>query len=98
MTGAGRDDAGWLIQGRTWWLDQEIVEYSLLLSGHQAANLERLAHSRHLTVGQLVRILIREFLASESGFEPSRKGPAEPPSMPISEDLTLEKGEWHSLG
>jgi hypothetical protein len=42
--------------------DEQVVELPLLLSGEQAAELERLAHSRGLTTGQLIRLLIRDVL------------------------------------
>jgi hypothetical protein len=45
--------------------DGEVAEVVLLLPSGQAASLERAAHRRGLTVGQLIRCLIRECLASE---------------------------------
>jgi hypothetical protein len=44
--------------------DERIVELSLLLSAAQAATLERLASCGGLTVGQLLRLLIQEYLAA----------------------------------
>jgi uncharacterized protein (DUF2267 family) len=98
MTVASRDHAGWLIDGRTWWLDREMVEHTLLLSGYQAADLERLAHSRQLTVGQLLRLIIREFLASETELEANRKEPVDLRSMPIPEKLVFEKERTMNQG
>jgi hypothetical protein len=42
-------------------LDGEIVEFSVLLPGWQAAALEATARSQGLTTGQMVRHLIQEF-------------------------------------
>jgi hypothetical protein len=39
-----------------------IAELSLLLPGRDAAELERIAYSRGLTVGHLIRLLIRDYL------------------------------------
>jgi hypothetical protein len=44
-------------------VDGEVAELSLLLPGWQAAQMEKLANSRGLTVGQLIRLLIRDYLA-----------------------------------
>jgi hypothetical protein len=41
----------------------EVVEVALLLPSGQAAALERVAHRRGLTLGQLVRRLVRDCLA-----------------------------------
>jgi hypothetical protein len=49
-------------EGRVVWPDEQVAELSLLLPGRWAAELERLAHARGLTVGQLVRLLIRDYL------------------------------------
>ena len=53
-------------------LDERIVELSLLLPAAQATALDRLASSGGLTVGQLLRLLIQEYLASlqEDGAAP----------------------------
>jgi hypothetical protein len=45
-------------------LDKRIAELSLLVPASQAATLEKLAWSRGLTVGQLLRLLIQEYLAA----------------------------------
>jgi hypothetical protein len=42
-------------------LDGEIVEFSLLLPGWQAAALEATARSQGLTTGEMVRHLIQDF-------------------------------------
>jgi hypothetical protein len=44
--------------------EAEIMEVLLLLPGRVAAEGERLAFSRGLTLGQLLRLLLRDFLAS----------------------------------
>ena len=53
--------------GQVRWLDKEIAELSLLLPGWQAAELESLALSRRLTMGQLIRVIVREFLGCPAG-------------------------------
>ena len=53
--------------GQVRWLDKEIAELSLLLPGWQAAELESLARSRRLTLGQLMRLIVRDFLACPAG-------------------------------
>jgi hypothetical protein len=57
-----RNHAERAIASRTCWLGEEIAELSLLLPGWQAAEMERLAHSQGLTLGQLLRLLIRNYL------------------------------------
>jgi hypothetical protein len=44
-------------------LEDEVVEVSLLLPGWQASALERAAHARGLTAAEMVRSLLRDFLA-----------------------------------
>jgi hypothetical protein len=44
-------------------LEDEVVEVSLLLPGWQASALERAAHDRGLTAAEMVRSLLRDFLA-----------------------------------
>ena len=58
-----RDHAEGPTESRTCWVDGEVAELSLLLPGWQAAQMEKLANSRGLTVGQLIRLLIRDYLA-----------------------------------
>jgi hypothetical protein len=43
--------------------DQDMAELSLLLPGWQAAALERTARASGLTTGQMLRRLVRDFLA-----------------------------------
>jgi hypothetical protein len=50
---------------RHFFLDAETAEVGLLLPGREAAALERVAHRWGLTVGQLLRLLVRDFLACE---------------------------------
>jgi hypothetical protein len=52
---------GWFV-----WRDGQVAEVQLLLPGRLAAELEGLAHSRGLTVGQLIRLLIRDHLGHEA--------------------------------
>ena len=48
-------------------VDEEMTELSVLLPGWQAAELEEAAQAKGLTGGQLVRGLIRDFLAQAGG-------------------------------
>ena len=50
------------------WLNQEMVELSLLLPSWQASEMESLAHSRGLTLGQLIRLLIRDCLTDRAAL------------------------------
>jgi hypothetical protein len=52
--------------------EAEVAEVALLLPPGQAAALERAAHRRGLTVGQLIRCLIRDYLAGEARSPPGR--------------------------
>ena len=58
--------------GQVGWLDQEVAEISLLVSGWQAAHLVSLASSQRRTVGQLLRRLICEYLAHQPARTESR--------------------------
>ena len=49
-------------------LDEEMVELSMLLPSSQAAPLEREAHRRGVTPGQLVRSIIRDFFLCQTVF------------------------------
>ncbi len=75
MTTMSRDQAGCPIESRACWLDAEMAELSLLLPAGQAAQMERLAHSRDLTLGQLIRLLIRDYLADRAATGPVRNRP-----------------------
>jgi hypothetical protein len=75
MTTMSRDQAGCPIESQTCWLDAEMAELSLLLPAGQAAQMERLAHSRNLTVGQLIRLLIRDYLADRAASGPVSNRP-----------------------
>jgi hypothetical protein len=50
--------------------DVEVAEVALFLHSGQVAALEWSAHRRGLTVGQLIRSLIRDYLVSEDNDEP----------------------------
>ena len=49
--------------------DGEVVELALLLTSGEATALESEAHARGMTVAQLLRFLIREYLALPGGRE-----------------------------
>jgi hypothetical protein len=57
------DDARRSREGRACWPEEGVAELTLLLPARQAAELERLARSRGLTLGQLLRRLVRDHLA-----------------------------------
>ena len=60
--------------GQVGWLDQEVAEISLLVPGWQAAQLVSLASSQRLTAGQLLRRLIRQYLAHRpAGTQPTTR-------------------------
>jgi hypothetical protein len=54
--------------GQVSWHDGEVAEVSLLLPAWQAALLQSLADSRRVTVGQLLRGLITEYLAKQAAM------------------------------
>ena len=62
-----QDHAEEPIKGWTW-PKQEMVELSLLLPSWQASEMESLAHSRGLTLGQLIRLLIRDCLTDRAAL------------------------------
>jgi hypothetical protein len=51
-----------LREGQVGWLEERVAELSVLLPGSQAVKLERLAYFQGLTVGQLIRLLIGDYL------------------------------------
>jgi hypothetical protein len=55
------------IEGRTCWPNTEMAELSLLLPGWQASEMECRAYSLGLTLGQLIRLLVRDYLARPGG-------------------------------
>jgi hypothetical protein len=79
MTTMTRDHAGCPIESRTYWLNEEMAEFSLLLPARQAAQMERLAHSRNLTLGQLIRLLIRDYLTDGASTAQSNRQPVGKP-------------------
>jgi hypothetical protein len=60
---------------RVFWFDDEMAELSLLLPGWQATAMERLANTRGLTLGQLTRLLIRDYLTSQATPEVTDNSP-----------------------
>jgi hypothetical protein len=44
-------------------VEEDVVELSLLLPGWQASKLETVAHQRGMTAAEMVRHLLRDFLA-----------------------------------
>lgn len=59
--------------GQVCWMNEEIAELSLLLPGWQTVELETLACSRHLTLGQLIRQVISEYLACRPPLNEQRE-------------------------
>ncbi len=47
-------------------LDEPITELPLLLPIQQAVHLEQSAHARGLTVGQLIRLLLKKYLRKQA--------------------------------
>ena len=72
------------------WLDEMCVELALLVPREQVARLIRLAAARGLTVGQLIRRLLDDYLAChDPGARPGQsaalarvEGDEEPPEAP----------------
>lgn len=58
------------MEDRVAWLDGQMAELSLLLPGPQAAALDRLACSCGLTVGQLIRRVIHDYLMGRKDSGP----------------------------
>jgi hypothetical protein len=54
-------------------MGEEVVEVPLLLPGWQISALEKEAHDRGLTAGEMVRVVLRDFitLRKEAGSERS---------------------------
>jgi hypothetical protein len=73
MTTFTPDHVAWLIGSRTCSLDEEMAEFSLLLPARHAAEMERLARSRGLTLGQLIRQLVCDYLIDRAGLAPLSK-------------------------
>lgn len=63
MTTMNCEHAEGPIESRTCWLDEEMMEFSMLLPSWQAVDMEGVAHSQGLTLGQLIRLLISDYLA-----------------------------------
>jgi len=60
--------------------DGEVIELALLLPSGQVTALERAARCRGLTLGQIVRRLIRDFLAQPTATVPGARGQPSPES------------------
>ena len=73
MTTMSRDHAGGSTESRTCWRDEEMMELSMLLPSWQIVEMEGVAHSRGLTVGQLIRLLIRDYLTDRVSMARSTK-------------------------
>jgi hypothetical protein len=56
----------------------DVVEVPLLLEGWQMSALERAAHTRGLTAGEMVRTLLRDFISDRA---PARPADRPPPSQ-----------------
>jgi len=64
-----------------WFPDEEVVEVGLLLPGREVAELEGLAHARGLTLGQLFRQLLRDYLVRDGGGIPPFVVSVSPPRI-----------------
>jgi hypothetical protein len=69
MSMMNRDPSEAPMEDQVLWVDEAMAELSLLLPGWQAAALEQLAISWGLTLGELIRQLIRNCLATQGVFE-----------------------------
>jgi hypothetical protein len=70
----GKDDP-WPKADRLCWLDAGMVELSLLLPVKQLLALEQAAYVEGLTLGQFLRLLIRDALNAEAGSRPGEERP-----------------------
>jgi hypothetical protein len=70
-----REHAGVPIERRTCWWDEDMTELSLLLPSWQVVEMEGVAHSRGLTVGHLIRLLIRDYLTDRVSMARSTNNP-----------------------
>jgi hypothetical protein len=69
--------------GQVFCQDEEIAELSLLLPGWQASQLVAIASRQRMTAGQLLRHLIKTYLAQESSWQKHVNNPE--PSLLIFE-------------
>jgi hypothetical protein len=67
--------------GQVFWMDEEIAEVSLLMPGWLAAELMHVADSRRLTVGQLLRGLIDEYLMQNTTGKPNHESETPAPDL-----------------
>jgi hypothetical protein len=67
----GANHAARLREGQVGWPQERVTELSLLLSGPQVGKLERLASSRGLTVGQLIRLVLWNYLRGLNDPDPA---------------------------
>jgi hypothetical protein len=82
MITMNQDHAEGPIESWTCWLDDEMAEISLLLPGWQAAEIERRARSCGLTLGQLFRLVIRDYLTDRAAAGPVSNQPTRSQAMP----------------
>jgi hypothetical protein len=52
------------------WLDDQVVEMTVFLPQEEARYLEKAARASGLTVGQMVRLIIRDFNKKQEGIDP----------------------------
>jgi hypothetical protein len=77
----------------------EIAEVALLLSGGQAAALERAAHRQRVTVGQLLRCLIQNHLANEESGQTKEDKNIKPNGLKKRHEISViyeKHGDWLS--
>lgn len=67
--------------GQVSWLDQEIAEISLLIPAWEAAELVTMASFRNVTVGQMLRALIREYLLQQDAAKEQDASEARVPHL-----------------
>jgi hypothetical protein len=66
MSTMSQNHAGCPIASRISYLDEEMAELSLFLPAEQVAQMESLASSRNMTLGQLIRLLVRNYLSDRT--------------------------------
>jgi hypothetical protein len=82
MTTMSQSHADGPIESWTCWLDDEMAELSFLLPGWQASEMERLARTCGLTLAQLLRLLIRDYLTDRASTGPVSNRPTGSLAMP----------------
>lgn len=84
------NDAERLATDRLVWLDTEVVELALLLPREDLLRLEHQALSRSLSLGQLIRHVLHDWVARQGCGESG--GPAGPWTATVREEQAKSSG------